>query len=259
MLATVVVPTYKEKLNLRPLITRVFAAINADPALRGQVELIVVDDNSRDGSQEEVEALSKQYPCRIIVRTTERGLSSAVIRGFDDGKGKVLLCMDADLQHPPEKVPELLNAVLNGRAEFAIGTRYAAAELSVDKDWPLHRQIISWGARLLARPLSPLSDPMTGFFCISRAAWHRGRARVSSVGFKICMEAYIKCGIPSNRLAEVPILFGARVAGESKLTGKVMILYLQHLAQLYWFKMGPTLLLLLLLIVALVYLFVRRR
>lgn len=185
MQCSVVVPTYKEKLNLRPLITRTFAALEGTP-LRGQVELLVVDDNSGDGSQQEVEALAREgFPCRIIVRTKERGLSSAVIRGFDEAVGReALLCMDADLQHPPEKVPEILQAVLDGKHEFAIGTRYAGAEVSVDKDWPLHRRVISAGARLLARPLSPLSDPMTGFFAITRRAWLRGRPQVSPVGFK---------------------------------------------------------------------------
>ncbi len=150
MLCSVVVPTYKEKLNLRPLITRTFAALDKT-RLKGKVELLVVDDNSGDGSQQEVEALAREgFPCRIIVRTkgeaslrlsalsllspAERGLSSAVIRGFDEATGcEALLCMDADLQHPPEKVPELLLAVLDGKHEFAIGTRYAGAEVSVDK------------------------------------------------------------------------------------------------------------------------------
>lgn len=124
------------------------------------------------------------------------------------GIGDILVCMDADLQHPPEKVPELIAAMQGKGIEFAIGTRYASAELSVDKDWPMYRRVISGGARALARPLSPLSDPMTGFFAISRKAWERGRKRINPIGFKICMEAYMKCGIQSKALAEVPILFG---------------------------------------------------
>ncbi len=260
MLASIVVPTYKENLNLRPLITRVFAALAATP-LAGKVELLVVDDNSNDGSQQEVEALAREgHPCRIIVRTTERGLSSAVIRGFDEAVGReALLCMDADLQHPPEKVPEILAAVMDGKHEFAIGTRYATAELSVDKDWPLHRRVMSSGARMLARPLSPLSDPMTGFFAISKTAWLRGRRQVSPVGFKICMESYIKCGIQGDKLIEVPILFGTRAAGESKLTGKVIISYLQHLVELYYFKFGQLAILLVALFLAFLYIFLFRK
>ena len=243
--ATVVVPAYKEQPNLRPLVERLSAACTK---AKLAVEIVVVDDNSQDGSRETVEALAAEgFPCRIIVRTRERGLSSAVMRGFDEAKGLVLVCMDGDLQHPPESVPSLIRAVQEGRHEFAIGTRYAGKELSVDRDWPMHRRLISWGARLLARPLSSLSDPMTGFFALSRTAWHRGRSSVSAQGFKICLESFIKCGC--GPAAEIPILFGARVHGESKLDSKVIVSYLVHLVQLYRFKFGPLLLLLCLLVV----------
>eukprot|EP00294_Goniomonas_avonlea_P016965 CAMPEP_0114566850 /NCGR_PEP_ID=MMETSP0114-20121206/15132_1 /TAXON_ID=31324 /ORGANISM="Goniomonas sp, Strain m" /LENGTH=142 /DNA_ID=CAMNT_0001753329 /DNA_START=60 /DNA_END=485 /DNA_ORIENTATION=+ len=138
-----------------------------------QAELIVVDDNSRDGSEEAVNELAKTYNVRIIVRTKERGLSSAVLRGFQEAKGDYLVCMDADLQHPPEKVPEMLAAL--EKHEYALGTRYGDG-FNVDKDWPMYRQIMSQGARALARPLTPLSDPMSGFFGLRRSTFERGAA-----------------------------------------------------------------------------------
>jgi len=98
---SIIVPAYKEKLNLRPLTTRLFAAFadSESPIPAENVELIIVDDNSRDGSVEEVEALHNEgYNVRIIVRTNERGLSSAVVRGFKEAKGDAMICMDADLQ-----------------------------------------------------------------------------------------------------------------------------------------------------------------
>ena len=98
---SIIVPAYKEKLNLRPLTTRLFAAFNdsESPVPAENVEVIVVDDNSRDGSVEEVESLHDEgYNIRIIVRTNERGLSSAVVRGFKEAKGDAVICMDADLQ-----------------------------------------------------------------------------------------------------------------------------------------------------------------
>lgn len=101
---SVIVPAYKEKLNLRPLTTRLFAAFNDEksPIRAENVELIIVDDNSRDGSVEEVDVLKGEgYNVRIVVRTTERGLSSAVVRGFQEAKGDAMICMDADLQVPP--------------------------------------------------------------------------------------------------------------------------------------------------------------
>jgi glycosyltransferase involved in cell wall biosynthesis len=98
---SIIVPAYKEKLNLRPLTTRLFTALADSDSLvsADNVELIVVDDNSKDGSVEEVETLRDEgYNIRIIVRTNERGLSSAVVRGFKEAKGDAMICMDADLQ-----------------------------------------------------------------------------------------------------------------------------------------------------------------
>lgn len=98
---TIIVPAYKEKLNLRPLTTRLFTAFadSESPIPAENVELIVIDDNSRDGSVEEIDVLQGEgYNVRIIVRTLERGLSSAVVRGFREAKGDAMICMDADLQ-----------------------------------------------------------------------------------------------------------------------------------------------------------------
>lgn len=227
---SIIVPAYKENENLSPLIKRVFAALE-EKKMNKNSELIVVDDNSNDGSEAIVNNLqSEGYNARIIVRKNEKGLSSAVLRGFEEAKGEILLCMDADLQHPPEKVPELLNA-LKDDVEFAIGTRYGE-EGGIDKDWPLYRRVVSKGARLLAAPLTSLSDPMTGFFSITRKAYKRATG-VSGLGFKICLELYVKAKIKKH--AEISIVFGVRTAGFSKLTGKVIIHYLQHLVQLYWF------------------------
>ncbi|OQR93278.1 hypothetical protein THRCLA_22322 [Thraustotheca clavata] len=233
--ATIVVPTYKECANLEELVTRVFKALGDDRAKT--TEIIVVDDNSSDGSEDVIKKLaSKGYNVQIIVRTTERGLSSAVLRGFKEARGQLLLCMDADLQHPPESVPELIDAIdpAKGNAEFVIGTRYGGAGFSVDKDWPLHRKLASSGARMLARPLSALSDPMTGFFGLPAEVFARPRAgEINPIGFKIALELFVKCRV--KRHAEVPINFGVRLHGESKLTGKVIVQYLQHLYDLYDF------------------------
>lgn len=98
---SVIVPAYKENGNIRPLVTRIFAALRRvdSPVPAEQVEVIIVDDNSRDGSVETVYSLQQEgYNVRIIVRTTERGLSSAVVRGFQEAAGDNMLCMDADLQ-----------------------------------------------------------------------------------------------------------------------------------------------------------------
>eukprot|EP01062_Namystynia_karyoxenos_P073685 TRINITY_DN70507_c0_g1_i1.p1 TRINITY_DN70507_c0_g1~~TRINITY_DN70507_c0_g1_i1.p1 ORF type:complete len:305 (+),score=100.32 TRINITY_DN70507_c0_g1_i1:113-916(+) len=245
---SIIVPAYKEAANIPVLCRRVFGAM--DKSGLHNCELIIVDDNSCDGTKECCAQLSGDYPgLRLITRQTERGLSSAVLRGFDDARGRILLCMDADLQHPPESVPDLVRALSGKARTFALGTRYGEHG-GIDKDWPTHRRIISWGARLLARPLSAMTDPMSGFFGLTRELYLSARPRVSPVGYKIALELYVKSGVSRAQLAEVPFVFGTRNQGESKLTGKVIVHYLQHLVQLYWYCYRWLLLLLVALLVA---------
>jgi len=192
--SSIVVPAYHERDNLAPLVRAVFASVR-DPHA---TEVVVVDDNSRDGTVQEVERLRRDegFNVELLVRTDEKGLSSAVLRGFERARGSKMLVMDADLQvrplfppcparvleltslllptssspsrlqHPPAAVQPLLDA-LSTSSPLALGTRYGQG-VSMSKGWPLHRRIISWGARVLARPLTSASDPMTGFFAITK-------------------------------------------------------------------------------------------
>ncbi|CCD26912.1 dolichyl-phosphate beta-D-mannosyltransferase NDAI_0J00200 [Naumovozyma dairenensis CBS 421] len=233
---SVIVPAYKEKLNIKPLTTRLFAALGNDASK--STELIFVDDNSQDGSVEEVETLQKQgYNVKIIVRTEERGLSSAVMRGFHDAEGDYLLCMDADLQHPPESVPAMFDNLKTH--PFVLGTRYAPG-VGIDKDWPLYRRVISSTARLMARPLTTASDPMSGFFGLQKKYLLDPAAKdINPEGFKIALDLLAKLPLPANEpIGEVPFSFGVRTEGESKLSGKVIVQYLLQLKELYVFKFG---------------------
>eukprot|EP01090_Pellita_catalonica_P013550 TRINITY_DN3253_c0_g1_i1.p1 TRINITY_DN3253_c0_g1~~TRINITY_DN3253_c0_g1_i1.p1 ORF type:complete len:267 (-),score=53.42 TRINITY_DN3253_c0_g1_i1:111-911(-) len=248
---TIVVPTYEEKENLKPLTERLFAALKK-ARIDTKSEMIVVDDNSNDGSEEVINSLSDSYNVRIIVRKDEKGLSSAVLRGFDEGRGNILLCMDADLQHPPESVPKVLNTLdEDDHCEFVLGTRYGETG-AVDKNWPMYRRVISKGARALALPLSPLSDPMSGFFAIKKTAFTRAKKRgINPIGFKIGLELYVKARIKKHR--EVEFSFGVREAGFSKLSKGVIIKYLFHLKGLYWDRFGILLIIFLLAALVLVY------
>ncbi|SCW04613.1 LAFE_0H17414g1_1 [Lachancea fermentati] len=233
---SVIVPAYHEKLNIKPLTTRLFAALGNEGSKK--TELIFVDDNSQDGSVEEVEALQKQgYQVRIIVRTDERGLSSAVLKGFYEAKGEYLICMDADLQHPPESVPQLFDSLRTH--PFVLGTRYAPG-VGIDKDWPLYRRVISSGARMLAKPLTTASDPMSGFFGLQKKYLLQSQTGdINAQGFKIALDLLVKLPLPTNQpIGEVPFSFGVRVEGESKLSGKVIVQYIQQLRELYIYKFG---------------------
>ena len=228
---SIVVPTYKEAENLPVLTERLFATL-ADANIAG--ELIIVDDDSRDGTIEVVEQLAGAHPIRLITRTEERGLSSAVLRGFAEARHDILLCMDADLSHPPEAVPDVIGPIAGGDAEFCIGSRYTEGGVTKE-DWGLLRKINSWGATLLAKPLTSARDPMAGFFCLRRATLERAtQAGLNPVGYKIALEIMVKGRCRPVR--EVPIAFSDRLHGDSKLTFRQQLLYLKHLVLLYRFR-----------------------
>jgi dolichol-phosphate mannosyltransferase len=223
---SIVVPTYREAANIPALVRRVFAAV-AETGL--EAELIFVDDDSRDGTIEAVDALSDEYPVRLITRVGERGLSSAVLAGFAEARFDRFVVLDADLQHPPEIIPDLLAPLDDDACDFVLGTRYAGAGEIVE-EWPWHRRLTSLVAKWMARPLTPLSDPLSGCFALPRRVWERAD-ELNPIGYKIALELYVKgrCRNP----AEVAIRFGTRQAGESKLTGGEILRYVQHLAMLY--------------------------
>jgi dolichol-phosphate mannosyltransferase len=226
---SVVVPAYREADNLRPLCERVFAATKGADL---DAELIIVDDNSRDGSAEAVQELGSRFDVRIVVRTDQRGLASAVLRGFAEARGQVLVVMDADLQHPPEKIPELVECITSGRADFAVGSRYAGGR--IQEGWSLLRRLNSRVATLLARPLTPVRDSMSGFFALHRETWMRA-SRLDPIGYKIGLELMVKARC--RRCVEVPIVFAHRAGGESKLALAEQLRYLRHLLRLYRFRL----------------------
>jgi len=226
---SVIVPTYHEAANLEVLVTRVFAALQGAGLA---AELIVVDDNSNDGTVDTIARLAREYPVRLVVRTTNRGLSSAVLHGFAEARSDRLVVMDADLQHPPEKIPELLRCLDRGDCDFVIASRYIAGA-GVEDRWPMHRRWVSQVATLLARPLAPLSDPMSGFFALRRETWKRA-THLNPVGYKIALELFVKCGC--RHPVEVPIRFAVRHAGKSKLSAREQWRYLRHLGRLYRFR-----------------------
>ncbi|MCG3138339.1 MAG: Undecaprenyl-phosphate 4-deoxy-4-formamido-L-arabinose transferase [Phycisphaerae bacterium] len=225
---SIIVPTYKEHDNLELLCRRIFDTMRSSGIT---AELILVDDHSQDGSVELVEKLQAQYPVRMIVRTNERGLSTAVLCGFDHANGDIFLVMDADLSHPPERIPDLYKLIAEDQADFVIGSRYLAGGQT--KDWPFLRKLNSWGATLLARPLTSATDPMAGFFCLRRITW-KNADPLNPLGYKIGLELMIKGRC--QRVREVAIVFEDRHAGKSKLSARQQFLYLWHLHRLYRYR-----------------------
>ena len=226
---TVVVPTYKEVENLPHLIDRL-AKIRDEHGL--DLDVLIMDDDSRDGSTELVAARPEPW-VQMVVRTTDRGLSPSVLDGMRRAQGDILVCMDADLSHPPEAIPAMLHKLHEG-ADFVIGSRYVQGGSTSD-DWGFLRWLNSRVATLLARPLTNARDPMAGFFALRRATLAAGRD-FNPVGYKIGLEFIVKCGC--ERVVEVPIHFEDRQLGKSKLTFRQQLLYIKHLRRLYTFKFG---------------------
>jgi dolichol-phosphate mannosyltransferase len=226
---TIIVPTYKEVESIPHLIDRI-ETLRKTSGLG--IELLIMDDNSRDGSAELIAARGESW-VQIVVRTSDRGLSPSVLDGLKRGRADFLVCMDADLSHPPEAIPAMLEKLKSG-ADFVVGSRYVPGGTTSD-DWGFLRWLNSRVATLLARPLTNVRDPMSGFFALARSTFEGGRD-FNPVGYKIGLELIVKCRC--ERVVEVPIHFEDRRFGESKLTLKQQLLYLQHLRRLYNFKYG---------------------
>lgn len=226
---SIIVPTYREAQSLPALIDRL-ARLRA--TVLPSLELLIVDDDSRDGTEELIASRAEPW-VRLIVRKTERGLSHAVLAGLAQAKGENLVVMDADSSHPPEAIPEMLAQIADG-AEFVVGSRYMKGGSTAD-DWGLFRFLNSRIATYMARPLTHITDPMSGFFALPRKVFLRAESP-SPVGYKIGLELLVRCRCRDVR--EIPIHFANRLHGESKLTIGQQLLYLQHLARLYRFKLA---------------------
>jgi dolichol-phosphate mannosyltransferase len=226
---SLILPTYNEGKNIAPIIEQLIPVLDSVAHL--QYEIIVVDDDSPDRTWEKALELSEKYPqVRVVRRQGERGLSTAVIRGWQVARGRILGVMDADLQHPPEVAAKVAQEMLRG-ADLGIASRHV--EGGGVSDWSLVRRIISRGAQMIGFLLLPevigrISDPMSGFFMIRRSAL-QGRM-LSPLGYKILIEVLGRGQV--GWISEVPYTFRERVEGSSKLTNRIYFEYFQHLLRL---------------------------
>lgn len=231
MTVSIVIPAYHEAENL----PRLMAEISSAMAPTGwRWEVIVVDDNSRDGTPKVLKALASQYASlRYVIRRHDKGLSSAVLAGFARASGTVLVVMDADLSHPPSAIGDMVRPLLDGSADFVIGSRYVAGGGTQD-DWGLFRKLNSTVATVLGRPFAGnVRDPMAGFVALRRETFLAADA-LNPIGYKIGLELMVKCGV--KRVLETPIFFRNRLHGKSKLTLQEQLRYLEHLSRLYDYK-----------------------
>ncbi|GGA07516.1 dolichol monophosphate mannose synthase [Blastomonas marina] len=218
----VVLPTLNERDNLAPLVARLEQALGPDGW-----EAIFVDDNSPDGTSDAARALAlKDRRVRVIQRIGRRGLASAAIEGMLSTAAPYVAVMDADHQHDPNLLPQMLAALDSGEAEVAVGSRFveggSAAGLS-----SATREKGSHLANGLARRLTgvELTDPMSGFFMLPSATLRATADRLSGIGFKILLDILATADEP-YRVKEFPLKFAERASGESKLDRTVVFEYL---------------------------------
>lgn len=229
---SIVIPTYKEAGGIERLLRALGATFEAN-GLDG--EIIVVDDNSPDGTGEIVERLARELPVRCLHRSGKLGLSSAVIDGWAIARESsvALGAMDADFSHDVKALPAMVKALDGGEYGLAIGSRYVPG--GGIANWPKRRIVVSRVACWLARPLTSVRDVTSGFFLVRRDALDG--VRLDPIGFKIGLEVIAKARY--GKAVEVPYVFTDRVAGESKLNEREIFNYLKQLGRLYSARLRP--------------------
>jgi dolichol-phosphate mannosyltransferase len=204
------------------------ALFDAAAAASVALELVVVDDNSPDGTGALADDLARTYRMQVVHRAGKLGLGTAVVAGFAVATAEIFGVMDADFSHPPALVPKMLAAFRATQADVLVASRYVPGGST--PDWPFKRRVLSRLGCLLARGLSPIRDAASGFFLIRRDIARD--VAIKAGGFKICLELIVR-GAPGT-LVELPYRFDDRELGESKMSMREASGYLLQLRDLYW-------------------------
>jgi dolichol-phosphate mannosyltransferase len=205
---SIIVPTLNEVENIAPLVSKI-----AETGVSFH-EILFVDDGSTDRTRDLIRALAASSPIRLLERNEGHpGLAAAIMAGARAAHGELLLVMDADLSHPPERIKDLLAPLFENAADIVIGSRYTTGGSA--PDWPFWRRTLSRTASALAYPLTGVHDSMCGFFAIKRARLLEIAPPTS--GFKILFETIVHSG-RNLRVREIPIAFRDRVRGHSKMS-----------------------------------------
>jgi dolichol-phosphate mannosyltransferase len=225
---SIVSPTYNESENIRLLVKRISRVMHDR-----EHEIIIVDDNSHDGTAEIAKKLSKKYSVKTLVRNGKLGLASAILTGFDHARGDILGVIDADLQHPPEYLLEFVKAIEENDCDIAIGSRYTNG--GGIEGWSKKRLLTSKVAVLLALPLiRDVRDPMSGFFFLKKSVIEN--VKLNPTGYKLGLEILVKGNY--NKVKEIPYTFKPRKNGASKLNKSEIFSYLRLLKDLYMYKIA---------------------
>jgi dolichol-phosphate mannosyltransferase len=215
---SIIVPTLNEEENILPLVSEITAC---SVPFR---EILFVDDYSTDTTRDRIRAVAGRHPIRLIDQDgVGPGLAGAIMAGARVAHGEILLVMDADLSHPPDRIKDLVEPLFAGTADLVVGSRYVKGGST--PGWPAWRRIVSRAGAALAYPLTGLHDSMCGFFAIGRSRLLELAPQTS--GFKIVFETMVRAR-GTLRVREVPIVFRERVHGKSKMSFGVALRFFFH-------------------------------
>jgi dolichol-phosphate mannosyltransferase len=217
---SLVTPTYNEKENVGLLAEEIFGVLADCDDI--DLELIVVDDNSPDGTGQAAEALTERYPVRVVHRAGKLGLGSAVMEGWAQSERPILGVIDADLSHDPSILPGLIRGLREH--DLTMGSRFG--ETSEVEKWALHRKLISVVGVGMARMITGAEDPLSGYFFLRREVI-AGDFALTSSGYKILLEILVKGRYTSH--TSTPFVFRNRQFSASKLNWKEHALFLKQI------------------------------
>ena len=234
---SIIIPTYNESENIVHLLDR----IKKNLFQKMFTEIIIVDDNSPDGTSNIVQNYIKQnpiknsektlpYSMKIITRKIKNGLIPAILEGVKNSYGDYILIMDADLSHPPELIPKMTEKLLENPNSIVIASRYIKNGAIIG--WPFKRKLISKGASKIARlglNVNNVTDPMSGFFIVPRSILNQ--IQIDTKGYKILLEILVKSHNMS--IQEIPYTFHDRTFGKSKMSSNVIFDYISSVWHLY--------------------------
>ena len=217
----VITPTYNEKENIENIIRKVFS-------LEKEFDMLIIEDNSPDGTAAIVKRLMEEFPNRLFIkeRKGKLGLGTAYLDGFRWGLEhgyEYMIEMDADFSHNPDDLPRLYEACSTGKGDVVVGSRYVDGKISV-VNWPMGRLMMSYYASVYVRTVTGMKvmDATAGFVCYSRKVLERMKFdKVKFVGYAFQIEMKYTAKRLGFRIYEVPIVFTDRVLGTSKMNMKI--------------------------------------
>lgn len=227
---SVIIPTFNESENICNVLKSIKEFLP-----QTDIEAIVVDDNSPDGTGKIVEEYIKSmktmagYSISVIHRKAKKGLSSAILDGLKNSKGETVIVMDSDLSHPPQIIPKMLETIRQTQCDIVVASRYIKG--GTIQGWPFKRKLMSTVATKIAKVGLDIStnDPMSGFFAFRRKITEG--IKFDAIGFKILLELLVKT--KGVKVEEIPYTFTDRKFGSSKLDSSIILDYCKSVWKLY--------------------------